>query len=66
LLGVQKICAIAIPTTKKCPHQGGLANEIIEQEAKISVHSDAGDVHIIYNSEPAPPDSRKALQGITN
>jgi hypothetical protein len=41
--------------------QRELANETIEQEAEVSNHSDAGDVHVKDNTEPAPPGQPKSI-----
>ena len=41
--------------------QRELANEAIEQEAELSDHSDAGDVHVQDNTEPAPPGQPKSV-----
>ena len=41
--------------------QRELANETIEQEAKVSNHSEAGDVHVQDNSEPAPAGQPKSI-----
>jgi hypothetical protein len=41
--------------------QRELANETIEQEAEVSNHSDAGDVHVTDKTEPAPPGMPKSI-----
>ncbi|HEX8333069.1 MAG TPA: hypothetical protein VF622_10620 [Segetibacter sp.] len=41
--------------------QRELANETIEQEAEVSGHSEAGDVHVKDNTEPAPPGQPKSI-----
>jgi hypothetical protein len=41
--------------------QRELANETIEQEAEVSDHSDAGDLDVKDNTEPAPPGQPKSI-----
>jgi hypothetical protein len=41
--------------------QRELANETIEQEAEVSNHTEAGDIHVKDNTEPAPPGQPKSI-----
>jgi hypothetical protein len=41
--------------------QRELASETIEQEAEVSDHSDAGDLDVKDNTEPAPPGQPKSI-----
>jgi hypothetical protein len=41
--------------------QRELANETIEQEAEVSGHTEAGDVHVKDNTEPAPAGQPKSI-----
>jgi hypothetical protein len=42
-------------------HNSQLADELIEQEAEVSDHSNAGDLDVKDTTEPAPPGTPKSI-----